>query len=131
MRNTSTRRIDMARTSCLGAALLLSAATPSVSAGPAEAPAGARISEQDVTLPTYLVDQGGKNPRFYFGRAYQGAQGRVYPYRMQDRLTEERVDKTYRAIVLENEFVKTSILPEIGGRIFTPLDKTDGYDFIY
>ena len=50
---------------------------------------------------------------------------------MQDRLTEERVDKTYRAVVLENEYVRTSILPEIGGRIFTALDKTDGYDFIY
>jgi tetratricopeptide (TPR) repeat protein len=131
MRSTRSRRVDMKRL-CLGAILVLSlASVRDARPAPAETGARATISEQDVTLPTYLVDQGGKNPRFYFGRAYQGAQGRVYPYRMQDRLTEKRVDKTYRAIVLENEYVKTSILPEIGGRIFTALDKTDAYDFIY
>lgn len=93
--------------------------------------AGARIWEEDITLPTYLAGEPDKNPRFYFGRAYQGAQGRAYPYPMQDRLTLERVKKNYRAIYLENEFVRTSILPEIGGRIFTALDKTNNYDFIY
>jgi tetratricopeptide (TPR) repeat protein len=117
---------------CLAAILVLSPASArNALPEPGGPGAGARIWEQNLTLPTYLVDQGGRNPRFYFGRAYQGAQGRVYPYRMQDRLTEEKVDKTYRAVVLENEYVKTSVLPEIGGRIFTALDKTDGYDFIY
>jgi tetratricopeptide (TPR) repeat protein len=122
----------MASRSCLGAILLLSLASArNALPAPGEPGAGARIWEQDLTLPTYRVDSTGKNPRFYFGRAYQGAQGRVYPYRMQERLTEERVDKTYRAVFLENEYVRTSILPEIGGRIFTALDKTDSYDFIY
>jgi tetratricopeptide (TPR) repeat protein len=122
----------MARIACLAAVLLSSlASAPEVFPASDESRPGARIWEQDVTLPTYLVDQGGKNPRFYFGRAYQGAQGRVYPYRMQDRLTEERIDKTYRAVFIENEYVRTSLLPEIGGRIFTALDKTDAYDFIY
>jgi tetratricopeptide (TPR) repeat protein len=122
----------MARTSGPAAILLLSLAfARDAPPAPGEPGAGASIREEDLTLPTYLVDTGGKNPRFYFGRAYQGAQGRVYPYRMQERLTEKRVDKTYKAVVLENEYVRTSILPEIGGRIFTALDKTDGYDFIY
>ena len=93
--------------------------------------AQAKIWREDLTLPTYLVGEEGKNPRFYFGRAYQGAQGRVYPYPMRERLTQERVDKTYSAINLENEYIRTSILPEIGGRIFTALDKTNDYDFIY
>jgi tetratricopeptide (TPR) repeat protein len=122
----------MARTTCLAAILLLSvASTGSVLHAQDTPRTGARIWEEDLTLPTYLVDAEGKNPRFYFGRAYQGAQGRVYPYRMQERLTEERVNKTYRAVVLENEYIRTSILPEIGGRISTALDKTNGYDFIY
>jgi tetratricopeptide (TPR) repeat protein len=122
----------MARTSCFTTILLFSLASPgSVLQAQDKADGGARIWEQDLVLPTYLVDTGGKNPRFYFGRAYQGAQGRVYPYRMQERLTEERIDKTYRAVLLENEYIRTTILPEIGGRIFTALDKTDGYDFIY
>jgi len=122
----------MGRTSGLAAILLSSLAFPSdAQPAPGTPGAGARIWEQDVTLPTYLVDTSGKNPRFYFGRAYQGAQGRVYPYRMQERLTEKKVDKAWKAVFLENEYVQTSLLPEIGGRIFTALDKTDGYDFIY
>lgn len=122
----------MARIACLAAVVLLSLAFPGDALpAPGSPGAGARIWEQDVTLPTYLVDTSGKNPRFYFGRAYQGAQGRVYPYRMQERLTEKKVDKAWKAVFLENEYVRTSILPEIGGRIFTALDKTDGYDFIY
>ncbi len=92
---------------------------------------GASIRVERVTLPTYLVGVKGKNPRFYFGRAYQGAQGRVYPYAMQERLTQQRVDKTYDAVYLENEYIRISLLPEIGGRIFSALDKTDNYDFIY
>ena len=91
----------------------------------------AKIWEENLKLPTYLVAEEEKNPRFYFGRAYQGAQGRAYPYPMRERLTRERVDKTYRAVYLENEYIRTSILPEIGGRIFTAQDKTNNYDFIY
>ena len=122
----------MARTASFAAILLLSlASSDGVLQAQDTATSGARIWEEDLVLPTYRVDAGGKNPRFYFGRAYQGAQGRIYPYRMQERLTEERVDKTYKAVVLENEYIRTSILPEIGGRIFTALDKTNRYDFIY
>ena len=121
----------MARTASFAAVLLLSLGSPGLLLAQEKANPGAKIWEEDVVLPTYLVGADEKNPRFYFGRAYQGAQGRVYPYRMQDRLTEERVDKTYRAVVLENEYIRTSILPEVGGRIFTALDKTDRYDFIY
>ena len=122
----------MTHTSCFAAIVLLSlASAANVLQAQQERNTGARIWEEDITLPTYLVGEGGKNPRFYFGRAYQGAQGRVYPYRMQERLTEKRVDKTYRALVLENEYVRTSILPEFGGRIYTALDKANNYDFIY
>jgi tetratricopeptide (TPR) repeat protein len=91
----------------------------------------ARIWEQDITLPTYLVGAAGKNPQFYFGRAYQGAQGRVYPYPSQEYLTDERIDKIYKFLCLENEYIKISLLPEIGGRLFSALDKTNNYDFIY
>jgi len=72
-----------------------------------------KIWEQDITLPTYLISEPGKNPQFYFGRAYQGAQGRVYPYASLEFLTDERVDKTYKFLYLENEYIKTSLLAEI------------------
>jgi tetratricopeptide (TPR) repeat protein len=68
---------------------------------------------------------------FYAGREYQGARGPIYPYPLLDRLGDRREDRTYRALWLENEYVKLSVLPEIGGRIFTAQDKTNGYDFFY
>ncbi len=68
---------------------------------------------------------------FYFGRASQGAEGRVYPYPLYDTLTHEKADKTYRIVYLENEYVRIGILPEIGGRLFEAVDKSNNYDFIY
>ena len=99
--------------------------------GQGEDERGARIWEEDITLPTYLIDEPGKNPRFFYGRAYQLAQGRVYPYPIMEVLTDEKVNKRYRALYLENDFIQVSLLPEIGGRVFTGLDKTNDYNFIY
>ena len=64
-------------------------------------------------------------------RVYQGSSGKVYPNPFTDRVALEKKDQTYRAIMLENEFVQLMILPEIGGRIHAGLDKTNGYDFFY
>lgn len=90
-----------------------------------------RVWEEPLVIPTYQVGPPDPNPRFYAGRAYQGAQGRVYPYPMLDRLTDTREDKAYNAVYLENEYVRICVLPEIGGRIFAGLDKTNDYDFFY
>ncbi|MBM3747972.1 MAG: DUF5107 domain-containing protein, partial [Acidobacteria bacterium] len=97
----------------------------------AAAPPAVKMWEEDVVLPTYLAGAPEPNPMFYFGRAYQGAEGRVYPYPLQDKLTGQRQDKTYRMVYLENEYVKVGVLPEIGGRIFSAEDKTNQYDFFY
>lgn len=90
-----------------------------------------RVWEEPLVIPTYKVGKPDLNPIFYSGRAYQGAKGAVYPYPMLDRLTDVREDKTYNAIYLENDYVKICVLPEIGGRIFSALDKTNNYDFFY
>ena len=90
-----------------------------------------RIWEEKVIMPTYLVDPPDLNPRFYEGRAYQGAQGRVYPYPIYESLSDTRVDKEYRMVYLENEYIKIEVLPEIGGRLFGATDKTNGYAYIY
>jgi tetratricopeptide (TPR) repeat protein len=89
------------------------------------------IWEEDISLPTYLTGEPDIFPIFYNGRAYQGAQGRVYPYPLLDTLTEIREMKSYRAVYLENKYVKLCVLPEIGGKLFSALDKTNGYDLIY
>jgi len=108
-------------------ALLLLLASP---AWAADASA-VRLWEEDVVLPTYLAGDPEPNPMFYFGRMSQGAEGRTYPYPLYDTLTGKKANKTYRMVYLENEYVKIGVLPEIGGRIFSALDKTNGYDFFY
>jgi tetratricopeptide (TPR) repeat protein len=90
-----------------------------------------RVTETSLTIPTYLIGPPEKDPVFYSGLAYQGAQRRVYPYAMEDIITDRREGKSYKAIYLENKFITICILPELGGRIFIAKDKTDGYDFVY
>ena len=98
---------------------------------PVRADSYVRIWEEPLIIPAYEVGKPDPNPRFYAGRAYQGAQGRIYPYPMLDRLTDIRKNKTYNAVYLENEYIKICILPEIGGRVFYAIDKTNNYDFLY
>ena len=90
-----------------------------------------RIWEQDIVIPTYMAGAPEPNPMFYFGSASQGAEGRVYPYPLYDKLTGDKQDKTYKMVYIENEYVRIGILPEIGGRIFEAVDKTNGYNFFY
>jgi tetratricopeptide (TPR) repeat protein len=89
------------------------------------------VIEIDENIPTYLSGPPEPNPMFFFGRGTQGAEQRIYPYPLFDNLTNKKGDKTYHLIYLENEYIKIGILPELGGRIFSAIDKTNNYDFIY
>lgn len=90
-----------------------------------------RVWEEPLTLPTYRLDPEDPNPRFYTNESYQGAQKRIYPYPMQDGVTNIREEQTYKALYLENEYIKLCILPEIGGRLWYATDKTNGYEIFY
>ncbi len=88
--------------------------------------------EEQMVIPTYLIGPPDLNPRFYVkGDVSQGAEHRVYPYPAYDNLTNDKEDKAYRMVYLENEYVRVGILPEIGGKIFEAIDKTNGYNFFY
>ncbi len=90
-----------------------------------------RCWEEQIIIPTYPVQDADPNPMFLEKRVYQGSSGKVYPNPLIDRVALEKVDKSYKAIFLENEFIQLMILPEIGGRIHAGLDKTNQYDFFY
>ena len=70
-----------------------------------------QLTETIESVPTYPFGLADKNPIFYTGRVYQGAQGRVYPYAMRDILSDEKQDQPYRLLYLENEYVKLGIAP--------------------
>ena len=54
-----------------------------------------------------------------------------FPYMMQDRYDRGTSLKTYKAIELENEYLKAVFLPEFGGRIWSLFDKEKGVDLLY
>jgi tetratricopeptide (TPR) repeat protein len=86
---------------------------------------------EQTRIPTYKIGTPDKNPMFLEKRVYQGSSGVVYPHPVIDRIFDEKEDKAYTAVYLENRFLKIMILPEIGGRLQMALDKTNGYHFIY
>ena len=84
-----------------------------------------------VTIPTYEVGKPEKNPIFLEKRVYQGSSGVVYPYPVIESISDEKVDKQYKAVYIENEYIKVMILPELGGRIQMAYDKIKQRHFVY
>ena len=84
-----------------------------------------------VTIPTYEVGKPEKNPMFLEKRVYQGSSGVVYPYPVIETISDEKVDKDYLAIWLENEYIKVMVLPELGGRVQMAYDKIAKRHFVY
>ncbi len=84
-----------------------------------------------LTLPTYEVPAPDPNPMFFETRNIQGASGKVYPNPLTDQLSSHKVERSYKVVYLENEYLQMIVLPALGGRIFAGLDKTNGYDFFY
>ncbi len=90
-----------------------------------------RAWEEDILLPTYGIGEEEKNPIFLEKRVYQGSSGAVYPYPVVEKICDEKRDKSYRALFLENEYLKLMILPELGGRVHMAYDKVKQRHFVY
>lgn len=84
-----------------------------------------------VTIPTYEIGKPEKAPMFLEKRVYQGSSGVVYPYPVIESISDEKVDKDYKAVFIENEYIKVMILPELGGRIQMAYDKIKQRHFVY
>ena len=84
-----------------------------------------------VTIPTYEIGKAEKAPMFLEKRVYQGSSGVVYPYPVIESISNEKTDKDYKAVYLENEYIKVMILPELGGRIQMAYDKIKQRHFVY
>jgi len=94
-------------------------------------PSSVRVWTEEVVIPTYWPAPPDKNPMFLEKRVYQGSSGKVYPLPFTDRIAEKPVDRPWKAVWIENEFLRAMVFPEIGGRIHVLQDKTNGYDLIY
>ncbi len=88
---------------------------------------GVKLYNKKIVLPTYRIGKPDRNPVFSMGMMYN----LIYPFTLQDKLTDHKHNKAYNFVILENEYIKVFILPELGGRIHGARDKTNGYDFLY
>ena len=89
------------------------------------------VKEDSIVLPTYAPGGYDRTPLFYTGRVYQGAQGRVYPYPMQDVLFDGKADETYKYLTLENRWLQMGLLPEHGGHLLNLTDRATGFETFY
>ena len=82
-------------------------------------------------MPTYEVLAPEKAPIFHSGGSYQGAKKVIYPYAMNDVISQERNERSWKFLILENEYIKLGITPEIGGKLYFATDKSNDYNFVY
>src|ERR1700730_6649797 len=86
-----------------------------------------RVWEGVLDLPVYEEGAPSTNPSFD-----QFATDRFnYPYTLRPEITEQRRHHQLRAIYLENEYLKCSVLPDIGGHVYTCMDKISGQPMFY
>jgi len=94
-----------------------------------------RAWEGSIVIPTYAWEED-LNPKFW---ALEGGtrlsttvrEPIVYPYVMQDHLSRRKADRKYKALFLENEYLRVTCLPELGGRLHSVLDKSQNQEMFH
>lgn len=83
--------------------------------------------EATLVIPTYDLKAENKNPCFenQYGIAY------IYPYSLLDDYSTTSRSKTYRSLHIENRYLKVTVLPELGGRIYSVYDKLSKCEVFY
>jgi tetratricopeptide (TPR) repeat protein len=88
-----------------------------------------RVWEAPLSLPTYELGPPNPYPALL---DWQRRKWRpVYPYPFLDALSTKRTEKTYKAVFLENEYLRVTVLPELGGHLYEIFDKTLNRDVLY
>jgi tetratricopeptide (TPR) repeat protein len=86
-----------------------------------------RVWQSTMQIPTYAEGAANPNPPFdlfSFGRFN-------YPYPIRDALTDRRESIAWRTLNLENEYLRLTVLPDLGGHIYSCLDKRTGREMFY
>ena len=99
--------------------LVLLSGTP-----PAE-PVSAREGYLD--LPTYEEGAPDVNPPFDLFETRR----HNYPYTLRENLTDRRTTARWRTLELENEYLRCTVLPDLGGHLHGCVDKANGAQLFY
>lgn len=99
--------------------------TFAVACGPVAAQV--KVWQGSITLPTYEEGKPDPNPPFDVYSTTQFS----YPYTLRKNLTGQNAEHVWRAVFLENEYLKCTVLPDIGGHVYTCVDKINGQPIFY
>lgn len=93
---------------------------------PASLAAQVQVAEGTLELPTDEEGPPDVNPPFdLFVTKFN------YPYPLRDNITGRQKVVRYRTLELENEHLKLVVLPELGGHLYTCVDKSNGAEMFY
>ena len=92
---------------------------------------GVTVTIAPVTIPTYPIGAPNRNPMFLEKRVYQGSSGAVYPHPVIESVGDEKADRDYTGIWLENRYLRILLLPELGGRVQMAYNKVNDHHFVY
>ncbi len=86
--------------------------------------------EEKVTIPTYTLQSPNPYPDFH---VYAGGGGKrpVYPYPSLDDVSSVKADQAWNAVFLENEYLKVTVMPGLGGKVYSIFDKTAKREVLY
>ncbi|MDP4251325.1 MAG: DUF5107 domain-containing protein [Bacteroidota bacterium] len=84
-------------------------------------PKPATIKEYLKTFPTYPFSDPSPVPLL----------SEVYPYFRFDGFTTQKVNRQWKVVELENDYIRLLILPEIGGKIWAAIEKSTNRPFLY
>lgn len=56
---------------------------------------------------------------------------RIYPYYKFQGYTTDGYEKNWKMVVLENDYIKVFVCPDIGGKVWGAIEKSTGKEFLY
>ena len=55
----------------------------------------------------------------------------IYPYFKFDGYTNNAIEQSWKMVVMENEYIKVFVCPDIGGKVWGAIEKSTGKEFLY
>ena len=111
----------------LSGAAALAGAVPDPNPAAHAATPAVRAWEGSLVIPTYDIGQPDPNAPFDVFLTSRFS----YPYTILNQPTATRATRRWRTLNLENEYLRCSVLPDLGGHLYSCTDRINGQDLFY
>ena len=81
----------------------------------------AKIYEEEMLFTTYPFSDPNPVPEI----------SRIYPYYYFHGYTSHSEEQKWKMVILENDYIKVFVCPDIGGKIWGAIEKSTGKEFLY